>query len=122
MRMHPGVGMLLERSVPKGGLTLPDGRFIPAGTAVGMNPYVLGRNKEVYGEDADVFRPERWLQSDGEDQAAFDMRIKRYKGADLTFGAGKRDCIGKHFANLVIYKFVFTVFPPYRLRPYRDSG
>ncbi|WDK13402.1 benzoate 4-monooxygenase cytochrome P450 [Colletotrichum graminicola] len=32
---------------------------VPAGSLVGMNPYVLGRNGSVYGEDADEYRPER---------------------------------------------------------------
>lgn len=31
MRIHPGVGLMLERIVPEGGLTLPDNRFIPEG-------------------------------------------------------------------------------------------
>ena len=38
-RMHPAVGQLLERHVPKGGITLGD-TFIPEGTIVGMNPWV----------------------------------------------------------------------------------
>lgn len=38
MRIHPGVGLLVERVVPKGGFTLPDGRFVAEGTIVGMNP------------------------------------------------------------------------------------
>lgn len=27
-----------------------------------MNPYVVHRNKEIFGEDADIFRPERWFE------------------------------------------------------------
>ncbi len=31
-------------------------------TTVGINPWVLSRDKSFYGEDADVFRPERWFE------------------------------------------------------------
>ena len=63
MRLHPAVGMLLERLVPEGGATIA-GKWIPEGTIVGANPWVLARDKKVYGEDADVYRPERWLNPD----------------------------------------------------------
>lgn len=51
LRMHPSVAMPLERYVPNTGLTLPDGSFIPPGVAVGLNPYIIGRNEVVWGED-----------------------------------------------------------------------
>jgi cytochrome P450 len=63
LRMHPAVGQLLERIVPDGGATI-DGVFLPAGTIVGMNPWVAARDKAVFGRDADVFRPERWIDAD----------------------------------------------------------
>lgn len=65
MRVHPAVGLLLERLVPSGGCKIA-GTWLPEGTTVGIDPWVLHRNKEVYGEDADVFRPERWLEADSE--------------------------------------------------------
>lgn len=37
--MHPAVGLLLERHVPKGGIILA-GHFLPEGSIVGMNPWV----------------------------------------------------------------------------------
>jgi cytochrome P450 len=61
MRMHPGVQYPLERLVPKGGVEL-GGHFIPEGTIVGMNPAVIHRDKEVFGVDADEFRPSRWTE------------------------------------------------------------
>jgi cytochrome P450 len=54
--------MLLERIVPVGGATF-DGVFLPGGTIVGMNPWVVTRDRNVYGEDATEFRPERWIEA-----------------------------------------------------------
>ena len=113
MRMHPGVGMLLERYVPQTGLTLPDGGFVPPGTAVGINPYVAGRNRSVYGDDADAFRPERWLRAEGESEDAHKARLQRMNAADLTFGAGSRICIGRHLATVEVYKIVASLVNRY---------
>lgn len=65
MRTHPAVGLLLERRVPEGGCHIA-GEWLPGGTIVGINPWVLHRDKQVFGDDADVFRPERWLDTDPE--------------------------------------------------------
>lgn len=29
-----------------------------------MNPYVVHRNKKIFGQDANSFRPERWFERD----------------------------------------------------------
>ncbi|RSL41892.1 hypothetical protein CEP53_012490 [Fusarium sp. AF-6] len=115
MRMHPGVCMLLERYVPETGLKLPDGSFVPPGTAVGINPYVAGRNKGIWGEDADTYRPERWLQSEGETDVAYKERLRLYNAADLTFGGGSRVCIGRNLAQLELYKIVATLINKYEI-------
>jgi cytochrome P450 len=63
MRLHPGVSYPLKRLVPEGGVNLC-GPNLREGTNVGINPVVLHQNKEIYGEDAAHFRPERWLEAD----------------------------------------------------------
>ena len=63
MRLHPAIGMLLERLVPKNGAMI-GGKWIAEGTIVGANPWVLARDTEVYGKEADEYRPERWLEAD----------------------------------------------------------
>lgn len=63
LRMHPAVGLLLERVVPRGG-TEVGGMWLAGGTVVGINPWVAARDKEVYGEDSEIFKPERWLDAD----------------------------------------------------------
>lgn len=68
MRIHPPTGFILERVVPDGGVTL-GGTYLPKGTIVGVNSWVIHYNKQVFGDDVDVFRPERWLEDDQEDIA-----------------------------------------------------
>ncbi|KAL8793045.1 MAG: hypothetical protein Q9195_004356 [Heterodermia aff. obscurata] len=66
-RLHPPFALPFERIVPAGGLRV-DGYWIPGGTRVGINPWVLHRTPSLYGPDADCWRPERWLC--GEEQKA----------------------------------------------------
>lgn len=87
MRMHPSVGLNIPRYSPDEGMELA-GQFIPRGYRVGLNPAVVHYVKEMFGDDADSFRPERWLVSD-EHSKAMDKGL-------LTFGAGTRTCIGKN--------------------------
>ncbi len=107
IRFNPSLAMVLEREVPKTGFTLPDGRYIPAGTKVGINPAVVNRDREVFGADADIFNPDRWLTKDG-------ARLKRMRDtADFTFGAGSRVCMGRYFAQLELYKLFATLYSLY---------
>ncbi|EXJ92842.1 hypothetical protein A1O3_01396 [Capronia epimyces CBS 606.96] len=108
LRMHPAVGLLLERYVPKGGISMA-GHYFPEGTIVGMNPWVTARDKEVYGASADFFRPERWLESSKDQLLAMER-------ASLVFGHGSRACIGRNISLLEISKLV-----PQLLRHYKFS-
>ena len=62
-RMHPPFALPFERIVPEGGVTVL-GHFLPAGTVVGGSPYVVNRHKPTFGQDAEFWRPERWLVDD----------------------------------------------------------
>lgn len=110
MRLHPGVAMILERYVPEGGLSLPGGGYIPEGFITGLNPYVIARNKSIWGEDSEVFRPERWLRDEKrETEDEFQERLTLMNNSDLAFGAGSRICIGKSLGLLEVYKMVGTL-------------
>ncbi|KAF5645853.1 cytochrome P450 monooxygenase [Fusarium tjaetaba] len=116
LRMHPSVAMPLERYVPDTGLTLPDGSFVPPGVSVGLNPYIIGRNEDVWGEDANEFRPERWLKLKDESEEEYQRRLRKMNAADLTFGGGSRICIGRHIALIQIYKGVATLVSRYEIQ------
>ncbi|KAJ9657594.1 hypothetical protein H2198_004240 [Neophaeococcomyces mojaviensis] len=118
MRMHPAVGLLLERVVPEEGVTI-EGQFIPGGTVIGVNPWVVARDQAVYGKDADIFRPERWLdvwkqaEVEGDKGGEAREKVKLMERNFLAFGTGSRTCMGKNISLLEMNKLV-----PQMLRRY----
>ncbi|TKX25545.1 cytochrome P450 monooxygenase-like protein 16 [Elsinoe australis] len=115
-RIHPSVALSLERVVPDTGYVLPDGRYLPPGTIVGINPAVINRHKGVFGEDSDDFRPERWLKNDHESEDEYKARLGKMKDTDMTFGHGKRICAGRHVAVVEIYKVIASLFSAFDVR------
>lgn len=60
LRMHPPFCLPLERVVPRGGIAI-GGTFFPEGTLLGMSPYVVNRHVPTFGEDAEIWNPDRWM-------------------------------------------------------------
>ncbi|KAF9891576.1 hypothetical protein FE257_003587 [Aspergillus nanangensis] len=107
MRLHPSVGLILERQVPTGGVSIL-GRHIPGGTVVGINAWVLHRNPEVYPEP-DAFIPERWLTSPP-------AALKAMEQSFFNFGAGSRTCIGKNISLMEMHKIVPQILRHFEVR------
>lgn len=85
MRLHPSVGLTMPRLVPAGGTTI-SGIYVPQGYRVGVNPAVVHYDKSVFGPDASIFNPDRWIEGDS---TSMDRAM-------IQFGAGPRTCIGKN--------------------------
>ena len=62
LRIHPGVAFPLERYVPPEGAVIC-GKAVPGGTNVSVNAAVIHMDKNIFGPDADQFRPERWIDA-----------------------------------------------------------
>jgi len=77
---------------------------LPVGTVVSANSYVLGRSKEIWGADAEEWRPERWL-----DTAAEEGEGKRLDDKFVVFSKGSRGCVGREIAMLVLARAVAGV-------------
>ena len=61
----------------------------------------MHRDKALYGDDAQSFRPERWFEKDAEKLAAMT------RTNDLIFGDGKWQCLGKPVAMMELPKIIF---------------
>ncbi|TGO08450.1 hypothetical protein BTUL_0208g00010 [Botrytis tulipae] len=105
LRLDPPFATALERVVPAGGATIC-GHFFPEGTIVGMNPYIVNRYRPTWGEDADMWRPRRWLNGDP-------AHIRKLEASLLSFGAGTRTCLGQNVAMFEIKKLVAALFINY---------
>lgn len=104
-RLHPAVGLLLERVTPSD-IVLPTGETVPMNTIVGINAWALHRNSRVFGDKVDQYIPERWLPGDLEDEELYQTRVRSMKRADMTFGYGTRTCIGKNIGLMETYKTI----------------
>jgi cytochrome P450 len=100
LRMEPSASLILPRYAPKAGLDL-GGTWVPGGTEIAANPYVIHRNKVVFGVDAHVFRPERWLENP--------LQVRLMKKYFFAFGYGSRKCLGKNIALFPSQKFCVQV-------------
>ncbi|CAN6858984.1 unnamed protein product [Brassica oleracea] len=114
MRLYPPtpiVGREAFTDIRLGNLVVPKGvciwNLIPA----------LHRDPEIWGEDANEFKPERF--SEGISKAC------KYPKSYMPFGFGPRICLGKNLAmmeakvlvSLIVSKFSFTLSPTYQHSP-----
>lgn len=113
LRVHPPVVNLFSRvAPPEGDTVVVDGKsyFIPGSTMIGYSAWSMHRNnKPLYGEDAEVFRPERWFvdESDPNEKERLAMMVKTN---DMVFGYGRWQCLGKVVAQIELHKTIFELF------------
>ncbi|XP_071706051.1 cytochrome P450 704C1-like [Rutidosis leptorrhynchoides] len=88
LRLYPAVPVD-GKSAEKDDI-LPDGLKIKKGDGVAYLAYPMGRMTYIWGDNAEIFRPERWL-NDGVFQPESPFKFTAFQG-------GPRICLGKEFA------------------------
>lgn len=90
LRHHCTSGIGLPRQIPpqSPGVTI-QGHYFPPGTVLSVPTYTIHHSKEIWGPDADDFRPERWEQV-----------TTRQKNAFIPFSHGPRACVGRNVAEM----------------------
>lgn len=90
------------KEVPPGG-DIIDGKFVPEGVRIASSNWAMTHKKSLFGQDAELFRPERWLEAD--ETRAAEMR----RTVELIFGYGRWTCAGKSIAFLELNKIFVEV-------------
>ncbi|XP_044467908.1 cytochrome P450 704C1-like isoform X2 [Mangifera indica] len=89
--------------------TLPDGFNVNKGDMITYLTYAMGRTKELWGNDVEEFRPERWLNENGHFQP-------RSPFIFTSFQAGPRICLGKDFAYRQMKIFSMILLGSYKFK------
>ncbi|KAK3377979.1 cytochrome P450 [Podospora didyma] len=95
LRLYPAFPAMMRESARA---TTVGGLSIPKAKPIMVSPYAVNRSQELWGEDANEFRVERWEASHSGGATS--------SQAFLTFSSGPRICIGKDFATLSLKVFL----------------
>ncbi|KAH8649840.1 cytochrome P450 [Xylariales sp. PMI_506] len=104
-RYHPAVGTGLGRVVPEGGISIGS-RYFPPGTVLSVNAWVIHRSTSIFGQDAGLFNPERWLDAE---------RAKGMSSYLIHWGAGYNQCPGRNLAHFELSKLGAQLFRGYEI-------
>ncbi|TFY56486.1 hypothetical protein EVJ58_g7609 [Rhodofomes roseus] len=91
-----------------------NGYFIPKGTAIIPNLWLMLRDPEVYSEP-DLFRPERFWALSSEESERTDPR-------NIVFGHGRRICPGRRFADAGVWLAIAGMVATFHIQKTRDAS
>jgi cytochrome P450 len=127
MRFHPALYQNYRQAARDDALPLSkpiqtnkglvDNIPIAKGTKIILSIAAYNRNKDVFGEDADVYNPDRWLKP--VDDLKKGPQLGVYSNL-LTLGGGVRSCIGWKFALHELQSLTADIINNFELFPTPD--
>ena len=117
LRLNPAVPFELKESTAAS--TLPDGTYLPKGAVVIWIPYALARSPSIWGDDASEFKPERWIDRQGD--GALHL-VTRSAFENPVFNAGPRMCIGKKLAEVLAIRVLCEIVWLWDLKEVQGKG
>jgi benzoate 4-monooxygenase len=102
LRIHSTSSVGLPRVIADGGLTVA-GKHFPPGTILSVPSYTIHRNVNVWGDDVEVFRPERWFE---QDPVAIQKTFN-------PFSFGPRACVGRNLASMELLIIISSILRRY---------
>ncbi|KAG9246658.1 cytochrome P450, partial [Calycina marina] len=116
---------LVREVVAPGGITTPDGVYLPQGPHIHSTIANMQRDPAFYGPTADKYDPFRFC-IDADDSGAEVYGRKRYPSAVhlspeyLSFGLGRHACPGRIFAVNAIKLKLGHLLLEYDVEPYKE--
>jgi cytochrome P450 len=98
LRLHPAVVLTEHEATQQ---TTIAGTLIPKGTLLLCPPLATNLNPRLWGDDAAVFNPGRFLL-DNLNQGALGDESGQLRCANMTFSHGPRSCPGQSVARLML--------------------
>ncbi|OJA15903.1 hypothetical protein AZE42_11499 [Rhizopogon vesiculosus] len=92
---------------------------VQKGTRIVVSVAAYNRNKDLWGDDAHVFNPERWINGAAKEKKATSIGV--YSNL-MTFLSGARACIGWRFAVIEIQAFLTEVVGKFEFTLIDQSG
>jgi cytochrome P450 len=111
--MWPPISSLQSKISPPGGETV-NGVFLPGGVEVAVSQVATHRRKDVYGDDANIFRPDRWIDAGRLNDGGEKLHMME-RTLELVFGSGRFGCLGKHGAMIELDKVFASLLLEFEL-------
>jgi len=117
LRFHPAAPQVLRMALQDEILPLSkpiltesgdmiDEVLVPKGTEIVISIAAYNRDKDLWGEDAHEFKPDRWLDGAMGDRKLPGIGVYSHL---MTFFSGTRACLGWRFALIEIQAFLSTL-------------
>ncbi|KAF8258555.1 cytochrome P450 [Lactarius quietus] len=110
LRWRPVVPLAIPHSAMED--VLYEGFFLPKGAMVYGNTWAIFHDPSIYPEP-DVFKPERFLNSDGS--------LRDDPLLLSAFGYGKRICPGRHFVDATLFIYVASLLSVFSIEEVQDG-
>lgn len=133
LRVFGPVPMGLPRVAPREGVTVGE-RTFPEGTVLSINPWSMHHSKEIWGDDAHEFNPDRWFDESVAAAEKYWMPVGGFRTVCLAggflfvpsllltmtnlvqFGMGYNSCPGQNVAKIELSKIAATIVRDYDIR------
>jgi cytochrome P450 len=109
LRVYPNVG---HRGRVVNRDTMLHNLHLKKGTIVVWPVCAKNRDPQHWGQDADMFKPERWLLADGTGK---DTEYRDTFGF-MTFGQGSRKCPGEHYTRAAMASMLIGLIGRFEFR------
>jgi benzoate 4-monooxygenase len=109
MRLHSTSAIGLPRLVAEKGAGVDfEGFYFPPGTVLSVPSYTIHHMREIWGDDVEEFKPDRWLNLSARQKTAFN-----------PFSYGPRACVGQNVAIMELQLIIGTLFHRYEFVLYQ---